>query len=141
MSDFKPGDVVRLKSGGPKMTLGNFVELGDNPRTAYCCWFDGGKMEIAEILLLCLEKIEDEKSFPELLCSRNNCRGKLLDPIAGSHFKDVACQAIDEGYDGFLFNDVVLRIDQYEIKQQGHSKEKTLEDLSKMYAERSEKKK
>jgi uncharacterized protein YodC (DUF2158 family) len=33
---FKPGDVVRLKSGGPSMT----VDFWDDTMSAYCCtWF------------------------------------------------------------------------------------------------------
>lgn len=35
---FQPGDVVKLKSGGPQMT----VERWDEERRAYCCiWFQG----------------------------------------------------------------------------------------------------
>lgn len=36
---WKPGDVVVLKSGGPKMTI-KFVEHGE----ACCTWFQGGKV-------------------------------------------------------------------------------------------------
>jgi uncharacterized protein YodC (DUF2158 family) len=36
MSKFKQGDVVRLKSGGPSMTVTN-VEPDD---CLYCIWFD-----------------------------------------------------------------------------------------------------
>lgn len=36
MSEFKPGDVVQLKSGGPIMTVKFLDEDGD----IYCEWFD-----------------------------------------------------------------------------------------------------
>ena len=37
---FTPGDVVQLKSGGPKMTVAA-VETGSGGRTQYICeWFD-----------------------------------------------------------------------------------------------------
>jgi len=36
--DFKAGDVVQLKSGGPKMTI-RWIEDDE----AYCEWFDGKK--------------------------------------------------------------------------------------------------
>lgn len=36
MSQFKIGDVVKLKSGGPKMT----VDCMRNNRYSNCCWFD-----------------------------------------------------------------------------------------------------
>lgn len=36
MSEFKPGDVVQLKSGGPIMTVKFLDEDGD----VYCEWFD-----------------------------------------------------------------------------------------------------
>jgi uncharacterized protein YodC (DUF2158 family) len=46
MSDtpFKAGDVVRLKSGGPKMTVtqtGKTAMLGED--AVWCVWFDGQK--------------------------------------------------------------------------------------------------
>jgi uncharacterized protein YodC (DUF2158 family) len=34
---FKVGDVVQLKSGGPKMTISS---PGTNPGWWYCIWFD-----------------------------------------------------------------------------------------------------
>ncbi len=39
---FKVGDVVKLKSGGPKMTV---TVVGDRLGTAtvWCTWFDGTK--------------------------------------------------------------------------------------------------
>ena len=49
---FKPGDVVKLKSGGPKMTVdsvGTFLP-GDDIQ-AKCVWFEGKKMYV-EILSL-----------------------------------------------------------------------------------------
>lgn len=36
MSELKPGDVVRLKSGGPKMTVEDVVGI---PPSARCSWF------------------------------------------------------------------------------------------------------
>ena len=38
--DFKLGDVVRLKSGGPDMTI---TEILDDRTNAHCEWFDGQK--------------------------------------------------------------------------------------------------
>jgi uncharacterized protein YodC (DUF2158 family) len=35
----KKGDVVRLKSGGPKMVISDLDAYG----SAYCQWFDGAK--------------------------------------------------------------------------------------------------
>jgi len=42
--EFKPGDVVQLKSGGPKMTVDTVAAFmsGGNPQ-AKCVWFDGTK--------------------------------------------------------------------------------------------------
>jgi len=42
---FKAGDVVRLKSGGPDMTI-QFIEndtLRNNKTIVYCSWFEGIK--------------------------------------------------------------------------------------------------
>jgi uncharacterized protein YodC (DUF2158 family) len=46
MSEFKKGDVVRLKSGGPKMTIDNVDNYGTSNKPsirAACIWFDGGE--------------------------------------------------------------------------------------------------
>lgn len=42
MSNFKPGDVVQLKSGGPLMTIENVGNYGGVAK-AHCQWFDGPK--------------------------------------------------------------------------------------------------
>ena len=39
--EFKIGDVVKLKSGGPTMTVNNIEENGE----IYCQWFAGKKLE------------------------------------------------------------------------------------------------
>jgi uncharacterized protein YodC (DUF2158 family) len=39
---FQKGDVVQLKSGGPKMTVA-WCEEEHGVLTAYCQWFDGTK--------------------------------------------------------------------------------------------------
>jgi uncharacterized protein YodC (DUF2158 family) len=41
MSEFKLGDVVRLKSGGPDMTVRTIGSDGDNEQVVFCDWFDG----------------------------------------------------------------------------------------------------
>lgn len=37
MENFKEGDVVQLKSGGPRMTI---IELYNDNTYAYCTWYD-----------------------------------------------------------------------------------------------------
>jgi uncharacterized protein YodC (DUF2158 family) len=41
MENFKEGDVVQLKSGGPKMTVKTMHTDGD----VYCQWFSGSKLQ------------------------------------------------------------------------------------------------
>lgn len=42
--DFKPGDIVQLKSGGPPMTVASHdASMGKG--TVRCQWFAGKKME------------------------------------------------------------------------------------------------
>lgn len=42
MSNFKPGDVVKLKSGGPFMTI-CWVKASNGVEEAYCQWFDANE--------------------------------------------------------------------------------------------------
>ena len=47
-SDLKMGDVVMLKSGGPKMTIANISEPRPGPirpaKWVRCIWFDGSNI-------------------------------------------------------------------------------------------------
>jgi uncharacterized protein YodC (DUF2158 family) len=40
---FAVGDVVMLRSGGPRMTVTYIGDDGMGQTTVSCCWFDGGK--------------------------------------------------------------------------------------------------
>ncbi len=55
--DFKAGDVVQLKSGGPKMTIKGIGKYGfaATEETALCVWFDKTtrKEETFELATLC----------------------------------------------------------------------------------------
>ena len=44
-AEFKAGDVVKLKSGGPMMTIEDIGKYGMGSKTdrAKCLWFDGVK--------------------------------------------------------------------------------------------------
>jgi uncharacterized protein YodC (DUF2158 family) len=44
-NEIKPGDVVQLKSGGPKMTVGR-IESINGVASAVCGWFNGNKKEV-----------------------------------------------------------------------------------------------
>jgi uncharacterized protein YodC (DUF2158 family) len=37
---FNPGDVVRLKSGGPRMVVAEFLSNYGGSAKVYCKWFD-----------------------------------------------------------------------------------------------------
>lgn len=46
MADFKKGDVVRLKSGGPRMTIEDIADFSDSGGPddgVVCVWFEGPK--------------------------------------------------------------------------------------------------
>lgn len=43
MSEFKKGDVVVLKSGGPHMTIRDIGDYGQIKNGAYCIWFEKTK--------------------------------------------------------------------------------------------------
>lgn len=38
--EIKPGDVVKVKSGGPKMTVSQVGETSTYVESAWCNWFD-----------------------------------------------------------------------------------------------------
>ena len=54
MTELKAGDVVQLKSGGPKMTITGFKPTG----SAICVWFDGSKKEVGMFAPSALIKTE-----------------------------------------------------------------------------------
>jgi uncharacterized protein YodC (DUF2158 family) len=58
MVEFKEGDVVQLKSGGPKMTIKDIGDysMGTGILSAKCVWFDGKKQCTSVFPLHTLEK-------------------------------------------------------------------------------------
>ncbi len=52
---FTPGDVVQLKSGGPRMTVREVA--GDND--VYCEWFDQKDVKRGAFKAAMLEKVEE----------------------------------------------------------------------------------
>lgn len=53
---FKSGDLVMLKSGGPKMTVREYSN--SNLQEIFCDWFVGSKMESKKFHQETLEKAE-----------------------------------------------------------------------------------
>ncbi|SEI92541.1 YodC family protein [Frateuria terrea] len=58
MSDFKIGDVVQLKSGGPAMTI---TAVG--PTTLTCEWFDQSEMPHSKVFVHNAVEIYQPPSF------------------------------------------------------------------------------
>ncbi|MDR2796251.1 MAG: YodC family protein [Spirochaetaceae bacterium] len=59
--DFKVGDVVKLKSGVPNMTvLGSAESLHGGPPLVKCCWSDNGDTKTGSFPPDILEKAPDE---------------------------------------------------------------------------------
>jgi uncharacterized protein YodC (DUF2158 family) len=42
---WKEGDVVQLKSGGPRMTVDRVMHYSDDSTSVYCVWFDDDKKQ------------------------------------------------------------------------------------------------
>ena len=63
--DFKPGDIVRLKSGGPSMTVDE-VEKKGNVTSIFCFWFDGAQLEDGEFAPASLALATPEQPTPTL---------------------------------------------------------------------------
>ena len=57
--DFKAGDVVKLKSGGPKMTIKKICSMPSSNEDdgADCCWFDNNEVKDGKFPLITLEKV------------------------------------------------------------------------------------
>lgn len=56
---FKPGDIVMLKSGGPKMTV---REYDEESNTFFCEWFKDGELKKEEFIPGSLEFWDDTAS-------------------------------------------------------------------------------
>lgn len=56
MQSLKVGDVVQLKSGGPKMTV---CKADEENKSYRCCWFNGKKVERADFPLEVLENLDE----------------------------------------------------------------------------------
>lgn len=63
MAKFKSGDIVKLKSGGPNMTVSNYVGIGagGESQTVRCKWFAGAKSESSNFHEGMLVPVEEEK--------------------------------------------------------------------------------
>lgn len=55
---FKIGDIVQLKSGGPKMTVTHHTAL--DPEVVHAMWFAGSKREAGAFPIKALVPIADE---------------------------------------------------------------------------------
>ncbi|TPE60543.1 DUF2158 domain-containing protein [Sandaracinobacter neustonicus] len=60
MTDFKPGDTVQLKSGGPIMTIDQIGTRSGRPESAaWCQWFEKTKLETGVFPLTSLHLWEE----------------------------------------------------------------------------------
>jgi uncharacterized protein YodC (DUF2158 family) len=59
MNEIKPGNVVQLKSGGPKMTVSAVYRNADGVPSAYCAWFDGEKAQQQSFPITSLKLTEE----------------------------------------------------------------------------------
>lgn len=63
MSNFQRGDIVRLKSGGPEMTvtdIGKYDYIDED--RAKCQWFDGNNLKEKVFDFYAIEKSEREQN-------------------------------------------------------------------------------
>ncbi len=67
--ELKMGDVVRLKSGGPKMTIANISEPRPGPvppgKWVRCIWFDGSNIYEYSFDSTCLLKVSEKTGSPK----------------------------------------------------------------------------
>lgn len=62
MNEFEPGDIVRLKSGGPKMTVAKLDTDYEGDEYAYCEWFKGATRQSGKFEPQVLESVEEDES-------------------------------------------------------------------------------
>jgi len=67
VDQIKDGDVVALKSGGPKMTVSR---LEDNGTMAVCAWFDGNKRDFGTFPVTSLVKVNPAATGPAIAVGR-----------------------------------------------------------------------
>jgi uncharacterized protein YodC (DUF2158 family) len=53
-TEFKPGDIVRLKSGGPDMTVSS---IDPHKKYLHCEWFAGKKREFGQFSFVVIEAV------------------------------------------------------------------------------------
>lgn len=75
---FKPGDVVRLKSGGPLMTVHSVSENGG---VAYCHWFEGGRADRASWTAVMLELVDTDETRAARKEAADLALGALKDAV------------------------------------------------------------
>jgi len=61
LGGFKPGDIVRLKSGGPEMTI---TGISYNEDEWKCSWFGGKKLEHGEFPPEAIEGVAKSNGQP-----------------------------------------------------------------------------
>jgi uncharacterized protein YodC (DUF2158 family) len=59
MNEIKPGNVVQLESGGPRMTVSAVYRNPDGVRSAFCTWFDGDKAQQKSFPITLLKHAEE----------------------------------------------------------------------------------
>lgn len=65
MADFKAGDVVRLKSGGPHMTVESVgASAFSEVQSVWCVWFDGKKQSRETFALEAVELVPKSDAKP-----------------------------------------------------------------------------
>lgn len=60
---YQPGDIVKLKSGGPRMTVKGYFRLFGQPDTVECQWFVGGKLNYGKFAEDSLDRVPDDEDL------------------------------------------------------------------------------
>jgi len=66
MPELKVGDIVKLKSGGPDMTVDGLPEIqGPGPDPVDCLWFDNAHLLRGRFSLKALKRLREAASINE----------------------------------------------------------------------------